>query len=249
MTEPEDRPAGAMRRGLTWFFAALGVLAALALILIAAAILPLLLPIGSREARAPVAAGQGKADARPYSVLGTDGVYGTHLVAIDIGYPGGDGYSKSIVADRRNVILLDRLTGASRRLLADNQRRVIDSRFLPAEADEEPQPTHDTARDEAVVTEVEASAQPAAKPRKPPPLAYYVLRVRKADGEREDLLVGSFATAAQAFVLGDIDGVDRFWMLAPTRLAVLFRKGLKLHYAVIDVPTLKVVLMRPVEIG
>jgi hypothetical protein len=80
-------------------------------------------------------------------------------------------------------------------------------------------------------------------------MAYYAVTVRRKDGALQDLLVGNLADGSQAWLLGGIDGVDRMWMISPTRLGVLMRQGLKLQYRVIDIPALKLIGAKPVDIG
>lgn len=216
---------GLGRRILLWIFASIGVLAALAVIWLAVMVAGIGAGRGERET-AKVAV---KGAAEPYSVQDVRDIPGTSLVQIAIGIS-GRGSSGSFSRkggydfDHRNLILLDNTTGESRRLLTDNKRRIVDVRFLPALAGAE-------------------EDKPSA------PSAYYVLAVRQLDNDRQDVLVGNIAGGRQAFVLKNIDGIDRMWMLTPNRLAMVVREGMSVHYRVIDVPALKVVLARAVEIG
>jgi hypothetical protein len=132
------------------------------------------------------------------------------------------------------VILLDQASGASRRILPDNSREIAGVWLLPASAGASPDEPVDPL---------------GAAPSKPQTSAYYVLAVNQQQGGLKDLLVGDLASGKQSFVLSGIDGIDEIWMLSPTRIALLLRDKMKLHYRVIDVPTLKVVASRPVDIG
>ncbi|WHU02053.1 MULTISPECIES: hypothetical protein [unclassified Sphingomonas] len=137
---------------------------------------------------------------------------------------GGGSYSAGEPADDRNVILLDKASGASRKILPDNSRRILERQYLAG-----------------------ASGGDAAQKKPEPPFAYYLFRVRAQAG-KEDVLVGDLATGRQAFLLTGLDGVDKIWMQSPTRVALLMRQGRKLQYRAIEIPALKVVVARPVEI-
>lgn len=220
-------------------FALIGVLAAGAVIFLAAII------YSSMPDRQPESKVAGKAPSEQYSVQSVEDLRGTDLVRIDIGIgtdAGRNPYGSSGGgADQRNLILLDRRTGANRRLLTDNSRHIEQSWFFPAVA-EAP-----AADDGAKVVEYDAA--PTVKAPPSPPYAYYVLAVRQRDGQTMDLLVGDLASGNQAFVVSGIEGIDKIWMLSPTRVAVLMREKLQLHYRVIDIPTLKVVTAHRLEIG
>lgn len=150
---------------------------------------------------------------------------------------GGGSYSAGEPADERNVILLDKASGASRKLLPDNSRRIIERQYLAG-----------ATGDEAAVKANGYEVADAAEQKKPePPFAYYLFRVRARDG-KEDVLVGDLATGGQAFLLTGLDGIDKIWMQSPTRVALLMRQGRKLQYRAIEIPALKVVVARPVEI-
>ena len=232
---------GGAGRILIWIFAGVGLLAAIAVIWLAMMVAGV---GGWDRARrdAPIAV---KGQNIPFSVQDVRDVRGTGLVQLAIGIPGRSGKvassSGAYEFDHRNLILLDKATGASRRLLADNHRRIVEFRFLPAVA------AVDGAqrRDEEYIEEADEEADG----KKVPPAAYYVLAVSEVEGEKQDVLVGNIAGGRQAYLLKNIDGIDRMWMLTPTRLAMVVREGMAVHYKVIDVPTLKLVLARPVEIG
>lgn len=228
---------------LTWVFAGVGLVAALAVIWLALMVAGIGGPHRDRESAKVAVEGE----AEPFSVQDVRDVHGTGLVQIAIGVAGRGGgkiasSGSSYEFDHRNLILLDKATGTSRRLLADNHRRIVEFRFLPASA------AIDSADHGAEEYLIEADDEASDKKVKPP-AAYYVLVVRQAGSMRQDILVGNIADGRQDFLPKNIDGVDRIWMLNPTRLALVVREGMKVHYKVIDVPTLKLVLSRPVEIG
>lgn len=232
---------GGAGRLLIWIFAGVGLLAAVAVIWLAA----MLIGAGRfnrSDDPAPVAV---KGQTAPFSVQDVRDVRGTGLVQLAIGIPGRVGKVASSSGrydfDHRNLILLDKATGASRKLLPDNNRSIVEFRFLPAVA------AVDGAqrRGEEYIEEDPDEADGKTVP----PAAYYVLAVAQADLTKQDVLVGNISDGRQAFLLKNLDGIDRMWMLTPTRLALVVREGMAVHYKVIDVPTLKLVLARPVEIG
>jgi hypothetical protein len=227
-----------MARSLLWIFAGIGLLFAAAVIFIAVNLLAWT-SHGGRDA-APIEARGAAQEA--YAVAEVNPLVGTGIneivIATEASIGRGGGYSsRGKGADERNVVLLDKATGASRKLLADNRRQIAARYYLPALAGPE-EPT----------TEDYLVAGADGKQEKPP-RAYYVLRVQATDGKSEDVLIGDLKTGHQAFVLTGIDGVDRLWMQSPTRLGLLMRQGRKLHYRAIDIPTLKVVAAQPVDIG
>lgn len=232
---------GGAGRLLIWIFAGVGLLAAVAVIWLAA----MLIGTGRFNRShdpAPVAV---KGQTAPFSVQDVRDVRGTGLVQLAIGIPGRAGKVASSSGrydfDHRNLILLDKATGASRKLLPDNNRSIMEFRFLPAVA------AVDGAqrRGEEYIEEDPDEADG----KRVPPAAYYVLAVAQADLTKQDVLVGNISDGRQAFLLKNLDGIDRMWMLTPTRLALVVREGMAVHYKVIDVPALKLVLARPVEIG
>jgi len=234
---------GRAGRMLVWIFAGVGLLAAVAVIWLVA----MLIGTGRFDRSddpAPVAV---KGQTTPFSVQDVRDVRGTGLVQLAIGIPGKGGrvsYSSSSghEFDLRNVILLDKATGVSRRLLADNRRGIVEFVFLPAVAETD-------GAELPADQYVDAAAEETSGKKLEPPSAYYVLAVQHVEGKGQDVLVGNIAGARQAFLLKNIDGIDRMWMLTPTRLAMVVREGMAVHYKVIDVPALKLVLARPVEIG
>ena len=195
-----------------------------------------LLALTTAERRAPAKV-EAKGAKQVFAVAEVNPLHGTNLTEILIATDGsispGDGSYSRASADARNVILLDKASGANRKLLPDNGRQIIERIYLPAAAG--------ASSDENV------QLVDAAGKKVDPPLAYYLLRVRAAEG-KEDVLVGNLATGRQAYLLTGLDGVDKVWMQSATRVALLMRQGRKLHYRAIEVPDLKIVAARPVEI-
>jgi hypothetical protein len=236
MTDATNPPK--LGRWLTWLFAGVGVLGVLAFVAVVALMLSFSMFGGRGDLRRLAA----KSEAAPLSVQNIQEVQGTNFLWIELGY-GGQGNPYAVSGrgrELRNAVLLDRMTGTSRRLLTGNDRNIVESWTFPARAESA------AAKDDPN-TETEIDGAEKKKPQ--PPSAYYALAVRQAKGEAQDLLVGEIATGRQAFVISGIDGVDRIWMLSPTQVAVLLREKMQLQYRVIDIPTLKTVTSRPVDIG
>jgi hypothetical protein len=232
-----DEKAGNGVRWLLWLFAAIGLATALAVIFIAISLARM--GGGGRSDPAPIEA---KNPTERFAVADVDAIPGTNfaqiVIATEASISSGRGsYSRSDEPDdERNLLLLDKATGASRKLLPDNGRRIIARYMLPAVAGAS-KGDGDwytmTASDGKEVT---------------PPVAYYLLRVRTNENRSEDVLLGNLASGRQDFVLKGIDGVDRIWMQTPTRLAILMRQNRKLFYRAFEVPELKLVAARPIEI-
>jgi len=230
---PASRPPW---RWLVWLFAALGVAAAIAIISLAVA------PNGAFSSREPaiVAAKQGGSET--LEVGNVRLLAGTGLIAIEIRAVddreikvGSGSYS---AARLRNLLLLDRKTGASRRVLPDNATVIADIEYFSAAAG-----GAESALDDIVDI--------AEESREPPP-AYYLLTLerRLPNGDRvSDLLVGTLATGKQGIVMRGLAGVEQTSMLDATRLGVVVREGKGLYYRVIDVPSLKLVESHKIEVG
>jgi hypothetical protein len=223
-------------RWVVWLFATIGLCAALAVIYLAISVAMM----GSRWDKEPAPI-QAKNPELRFAVAGAEAIPGTDLaqivIATETSISGGyDSYSKSGRPDERNLILLDKTTGASRKLLPDNSRRIVARYMLPAVAGA-------TKGDNEWFTMTGSDGKEIT-----PPVAYYLLRVRAANGETEDLLLGNVASGRQDFVLKGIDGVDRIWMQTPTRIAMLLRQQRKLYYRAFEVPELKLTVARPIEI-
>jgi hypothetical protein len=162
---------------------------------------------------------------------------GTNLVRMDVNVSGGasNPYGSSGGGpDQRNIVLLDEATGASRRLLPENGRRIDQAHFLPAMRTEPA-----GSGDYALAKGEDEGA---------PPAYYALVLVRPGDSRMKDVLVGRLGDGRQRLVMEGIDGVDGIWMQSPTRLAMIVREGLRLYLRVVDVPTLKVVASHPIAV-
>jgi hypothetical protein len=221
---------------VVWLFAGIGLLGIIAIILLAAIATTAFDP----PPEAKVAEREG---GTVYTVGDAQNLRGTDFVQLVISASeaqssGSYSYSRE---DRRNILLLDRRTGATRRLLPDNRRRIGNIIYLSARGDLLNQ------QEEALM----GTGGEDAADKESAPLAYYVLQVR-AGAEDEDLyqvIVGRLGDGAQAVVMAGVEGVDSMWMHTPHRIGMLVREKLALHYRIVDVATLKVVHSRRVDIG
>jgi hypothetical protein len=230
-----DRPAARrpFAQWLIWLFAVIGALGVIAVIVLATIVVDLDRPYQPAKV----------ADAKHETIL-TIGqpqrLRGTPLLEMNIsaseGGMGSGPYSGGHSDDVRNILLVDSTNGASRRLLADNAHHIVQSNFYPAKA----QAGDESDTDDRTIDAAQARGAPDA---------YYVIQLRpKGDPEREDVLIGTLATGKQGVVMRGMDGVDRCWMLSPTRMGFLVRQQLRLYYRVVDIPSLKVVQSRPIAI-
>lgn len=231
----EERAVGKGMRWLVWLFAAFGICGVLAIIFVAVTIFQM----SHRwpDEPAPIVA---KGASERFAVAGVEDVPGTDLAQIVIATEdsisaGRSSYSSAGPVNERNLLLLDKSGGASRKLLAGNDRRIVARYLLPAMVGT-------WQRDDGRYVVNDADGKEVI-----PPAAYYLLRVRTGEGV-EDVLLGDLKTGRQDFVLKGIDGVDRIWMQTPTRLALLMRHGRKLQYRAFEVPELKLVATRAIEI-
>lgn len=217
---------------IVWLFALFGLAGVAALIFIAAVIFG----VGGRAPEPARVAGERSEES--FEVRGAQPLTGTSLLRIDIEAastgPSGSSSYPSGVEDLRNILLLDRRSGDTRRLLPDNSRRIERAYFLPARADFTPGP-------DAALSEAEADEEP--------PPAYYVLLVEQPGrSDRTDVLVGTLASGAQAYVMAGLDGVDSVWMHGPATIGFLVRERLSLHYRIVDIGSLRVVQSRRLAI-
>ena len=222
--EPEA-PAGRRRR-LAWPLVLLGLIGMTILLFV------LLWPRQDqrRDAR-DVAGGPPETQLR---VTQAQPLAGTNLVEIAIGTGSyGCSYSSGGGTEQRNILLLDRTTGAVRRLLRDNQRVIQQAWFLP------PQANFAISSSDVTMSSGEDT----------PPPAYFVLLVAQAEsGMKRDLLFGSLASPEQRFVMEGIDGVDSMWMQSATQIGMLVRDRETLFYRIVDIPTLRVVQQHQIAI-
>ena len=217
---------------ILWLFAFVGLAALLAFILI----VTYAFSSSGRYRPAQVA---GKT-AETFTVGSAYPLKGTGLVRMDIAASGGSGSSYSgRGSDVRNILLLNRRTGESRRILPDNRHRVGRALFLPAQGEEGISNGEGDLLTDASGTYGDSRY----------PAAYYLLQFERSDGHGlDDVLVGRLADGRQAVVMTGIDGVDSSWMDSPTRLALIVREKLRLYYRIVDIPSLKVVESRPIAI-
>jgi hypothetical protein len=227
-------PLSSVRFGrvLVWLFAALGVAAAIAIVWVVIAFVSF-----DRATEPAVVAG----NAAPGEVLvvgDVDLLEGTGLIAIRIGVPDDGGIKGSgsyYVEDLRNVLLLDRKAGTSRRIMPDNGTRIEAVRYFPAVAEGGAlsEYSDDGSEEEA-------------------PAAYYLLTLERPlkNGDKVyDLLAGTLATGQQGIVMRGLSGVEQYSMLDATQLGIVVREGQTLYYRVIDIPALKQVESHKIEIG
>lgn len=233
MSAEPEAPAPRLPRAhwLVWVFAAIGLLGILAVFALAA----LLYDVSRPYRPAKVA---GATPETVFTIGGTEELAGTDLIRIHIRAEDGRGGSGSYSGreDLRNIVLLDKRNGASRKLLPDNRRRIDASHFLPARAGAA------GTGDDALM-----GADPKGQDRAPP--AHYVLVVTDSEeGRPRDVLVGTLSTGSQAYVMRGLDGVDSIWMQSGTQIGFLVRERLALYYRIVDVPTGKVVVSKRVAI-
>lgn len=231
--------ADAARTRPQWLYAVVGGLVAVGglVLLLLAALFGFSLFGGGRHEPAKIV---DKAGTTVFILGQVQDLSGSNLVRVNITAaersdenPYGSLSSGGGVADTRNILLLNKTTGATRKLLPDNSRRIIADQFLAAETDSNISGPPGVVRNE----------------RSSPP-AYYLLTVASANDEKRlDVLVGTLATGRQAFVMRNVAGVESIWMQTPTRIGTIVREGLGLHYRIVDVPTLQVVASRSIDIG
>ncbi len=221
---PRPRP-----HWIVWLFALVGVAGILALIVLAVVV------SNAFDDYQPAKVAGTKAD-ETFTVQSVRPLPGTDLIQLEVGTSAPSGSYSGSGSDLRNILLLDRRTGTSRRILPDNSRPIRHSRFLPARAEPGAEPS-------------DAVLMGAGQDEDRDPAAYYLLAIaQKGDRNVEDVLVGRLADGKQAVVMTGIDGVDLVWMDSPTRLGLIVRETLRLHYRIVDIPSLKVVESRPIVI-
>jgi hypothetical protein len=189
------------------------------------------------QARVAAADPAGKA---VFSLQNAQQLEGTRLIRIDVAASDGEDepYSSAAPDDLRNIILVDKATGASRRLLPDNQRRIVESHFLPADASSPAPAVEDPMLD---------GTQDAGRPAPP---AYFVLALEQAaDGRLQDVVVGRLGDGRRAAAMEGIGGLQSVWIESPDRLGLLVRERLGLYHRLVDLRSLRVVSSRRIEIG
>lgn len=232
--EPAPARPGKGPHWIIWLFAIVGLLGVAAFIYIAAAIMSF------ESGRPPPAAVIAEGPELGFVVSNVQLLRGSNLLQINIAaappgrrtalgsYSGGGG------EDLRNIILLERTSGATRRLLPDNSRHIAQSWFLPAQADILVPPVGDRTADNE---------------RPPPPPAYFALLVARP-GQRDffDLLIGALAGGGQGYAMQGLEGVDSVWMQSPTQIGFIVRERFNLYYRIVDIPARRVVQSRRIAI-
>jgi hypothetical protein len=216
---------------LTWLFAGIGVIGLLAMIFLAVLVYDMDRPYQPAKV----------ADEKQRMVL-TIGepqpVHGTNFLEMDVSATeGGGGSLSGRAGDVRNILLVDRATGASRRLLPDNLHHIVQSGFYPAESQ-----LGGRSEGSGPVADIDGEAGKT-------PTAYYLLAIgRDDDSQRQDLLLGILASGRQGIVMRGIDGVDQRWMMNPTQMGLIVRERLGLYYRVVDIPSLRVIVSKRIAI-
>jgi hypothetical protein len=225
----DDLRAAKSGSGMRWlvrFFALIGFLGIVAIIFLAFG----LYQFGRPYQPAKVA---GAAREDMFTLRNVNELHGTNFLQLDIAVSergSGSAYGSGRGEDTRNILLLDKVTGTSRKLLPDNNRRIDDTRYLSAEGDL------------FTADRGDLDALAGGEEEKRPPVAYYLVTVRQAaDQNLEDVLVGTLKTGGQAYVMRGIDGIDSVWMHSPTQIGMIVRERLNLYHRIVDVPSLKVV--------
>jgi hypothetical protein len=227
-------------RWLVWLFAVLGVLGAVAAIFLAVVV------NGAFRQREPalVADAQG---AEQFAIGNIGSVPGRNLLVVEIGRAasgGGSGSVKVYDNDRRNILLLDQSSGATRRILSDNKGRILEYGFLPAAITSPKGNVDELTFDDA------SEKNPAA---------YYAVQIAEPKPEKPtadydgtltlSLLIGTIDSAHQGIVAKGLEGIDKMWMLNATQIAMIVREKKTLYYRIVDIPTLKIVKSTPINIG
>ena len=245
MTEPDKgpppspaAPAKPWWRWLLWPFVLLGVLATIVLLWL----MVLVLDIGPGRNEQPVMAKTGAE--RRFVVGQIAPLDGTSLMAIEIAAADSNGAisSKGYGSDLRNVLLLDRSTGRSRRILPDNTRQISGLRYLPDGGG--------TALVMDGVSVVEETGEDAARRKRKP--ARFVVFELTDPAHREkgvELMVSEVAAGEAAAVLRSIDGIDHLEMLDEDHASVIVREKGQLRFKVLDLPARKVTEDHPIDIG
>ncbi|HEY0085276.1 MAG TPA: hypothetical protein VGB65_05130, partial [Allosphingosinicella sp.] len=192
---------------------------------------------GGRQERAKVAAKRG---GELFAVYQPRELAGTGLIELTIALSEPGRSYDSSEGNRRNILLLNKATGESRRILPANDRRIGKMTYLSqnGQFQEGSEPSLSVAGGS------EAEQTPEA-------YAYYVLEVYsnpKSDAAF-DVLVGRLADGRQQTVMRGVGGVESVWMIGPQRMGLIVREKEGLHHRVIDLSTLKVVSTRQIEIG
>ncbi|MBU6395666.1 MAG: hypothetical protein KGQ75_13930 [Sphingomonadales bacterium] len=228
-----DPPATPVWPWVVWLFAAIGLLAAIAILWLVAVI------AGWRSDQRQQAVVAKAGEERLFKVDDVSPLVGTNVVVIRIGLlDGGGKISSGYGRELRNVILLDPKTGASRRLLPDNTREISDLRFLPGEDDTEQLPY--AARERR-----EDEDKSAPSPR------YIVFQLTQPDHRDKGsmLMVGPVTAGNPVPVLEGIDRIDHFDMVDDDHASLIARKSGQLHFFLLDLEARKITEDHTIDIG
>jgi hypothetical protein len=230
-----DETRSMAKPGQHWLirvFAVVGLLGVLALILLVVAIYQIQGPYQPAKVA-------GAAPETVFTISDVQALDGTNFIRMDVAVSTGSGGSSPYSGrrdDTRNILLLDKVSGVSRKLLLDNDRKIGDARFLPARTDLQ------AANGADALTDQDDDREKA-------PPAYYALFVRQPDdGALIDLLVGTLSSGKQAYVMRGLDGIDSMWMQSPTQIGMIVRERLNLYHRVVDIPSLKVIQSKRIKI-
>lgn len=233
--EPAPPARGGAGQWVVWLFAIVGLVGVLAFIWLVVAV-GSFGGGGAEPARVETAQG---AEKQALALRYPQDLKGTNLLRMDVVASesgGGSGSYSGREDDVRNILLIDKSSGASRQLLATNEHRIADAVYFAPRAGTDP--TNHSDPSPAGQTETAAAAP-----------AYYLIVVEQLPRSGlQDVIVGTLDGARQATVMRGVDGVDRSWMHSDSRIALLVREKRRLHFRIVDVPTLKVVASRAVEI-
>ena len=165
------------------------------------------------------------ANPSPLAILQQRRLPGTDLIALFVGYREDEGsqgtslFRATNAPGVRDLILLDSVTGASRRLLPVDDRRIMQAQFLADGPD--PDPDAKEAR----------------------PMAWFSLAVQPndaGDDDPVDLVMGRLADGRQATVMTGITRVISLTSRDRRTVAALVRIGDRLFYRLIDMNALAV---------
>jgi hypothetical protein len=226
-------PARPVWTWVVWLFAAIGLLAAIAILWLVAVL------FGWRLDQRQQAVVAKAGEERLFKVDDVAPLSGTNLVVIRIGLlDGGGKISSGYGQELRNVLLLDSRTGVSRRLLADNTQEISNLRFLPGGDDVE-----------RLAFAVRERKTDDHKPEVPP--RYIVFQLTQPDhrDRGSSLMVSPVAAGDPVAILQGIDRIDHFDMVDATHASLIIRKRGQLRFIVVDLEARRVTEDNPIDIG
>ena len=238
MTKVEPTTLPARRRGFTpvaWI-AAMALLAVLAALIVGAATHEK--PVHEGD---PVPVGSGGGTAGELQLSGFTALTGTRWSLMALGNDVSDSMFGNSYGQwqNRNLAFVDRTSGNSFRLLADNTRYVAGGLLFqvgagPArELDSRGELQFDTRADAA-----------------PQPLGWYLAEVAGRPSRQGgiEVVLGSLTERRQAVLLKGNLTVERGWTIDATRLGLLLRRPEGISVAIIDAAAMKVVQETRIEL-